>query len=415
MNASVPDAQQPVTRAQSPVPPVSQPVPPVSQPPFPLTQPPAADRGAVEPQEGVALCLSGGGYRAMLFHVGALWRLNELGRLEGLDRISSVSGGSITAGVLGLNWDSLGFESGVARQFDAQLVQPLRALAGRTIDVWAVLAGILLPGKSVAQMVAAAYRRHLFGTATLRALPDVPGAPLFVINATNLQTGVLWRFARPYMADYTIGLVPDPKVELAIAVAASSAFPPILSPLTLKLDPTSFSPPDRGPNYKEPFDSNAVLSDGGVYDNLGLETAWKSCKTVLVSDGGGQMQPAPTVHGDWVRQAIRVNSVIDNQVRDLRKRETVAGYQRGERDGSYWGIRSETASFGPPPGSLPCPPEQTATLAATPTRLKAIDALLQERLINWGYAICDVGMRRWVVPQAPAPAGFPYPTAGVGE
>src|ERR1700710_2530374 len=125
--------------------------------PLPVTQPPVLDRGTSEPEQGVALCLSGGGYRAMLFHVGALWRLNELGRLEGLDRVSSVSGGSITAGVLGLGWDSLGFENGVATRFDEQLVQPIRALAGATIDVWAVLAGILIPGKTVAEMVAAAY------------------------------------------------------------------------------------------------------------------------------------------------------------------------------------------------------------------------------------------------------------------
>ena len=103
------------------------------------------------------------------------------------------------------------------------------------------------------------------------------------------------------------------------------------------------------------------------------------------------------------------------QVRDLRKRQTIGGYERKEREGTYWGIRSEVDDFGPPPGSLPCPPKQTAVLAATPTRLKAMDALLQERLINWGYAICDVGMRRWVMPQASAPAGFPYPAAGVGE
>jgi NTE family protein len=380
--------------------------------PLPVTQPPVLNRGTTEPEQGVALCLSGGGYRAMLFHVGALWRLNELGRLEGLDRISSVSGGSITAGVLGLGWDSLGFENGVATRFDEQLVQPVRALAGKTIDVWAVLAGILIPGKTVAGMVAAAYRKRLFRTATLQALPD---GPRFVINATNLQTGVLWRFSKPYMADYTIGLVERPVVELAIAVAASSAFPPILSPIRLKLDPTKFSTEGRGPNYKEPFDTNAVLSDGGVYDNLGLETAWKSCKEILVSDGGGQMQPEPAVHGDWIRQALRVNSVIDNQVRDLRKRQTIGGYERKEREGTYWGIRSEVDDYGPPPGSLPCPPEQTAALAATPTRLKAMDAILQERLINWGYAICDVGMRRWVMPQASAPGGFPYPAAGVGE
>jgi NTE family protein len=47
------------------------------------------------PEAGIALCLSGGGYRAMLFHLGALWRLNELGYLAKLARVSSVSGGSI--------------------------------------------------------------------------------------------------------------------------------------------------------------------------------------------------------------------------------------------------------------------------------------------------------------------------------
>ena len=58
----------------------------------------AVDTGKPERVEpGVALCLSGGGYRAMLFHLGAIWRLNELGRLPTLDRVSSVSGGSITA------------------------------------------------------------------------------------------------------------------------------------------------------------------------------------------------------------------------------------------------------------------------------------------------------------------------------
>ena len=48
------------------------------------------------PEHGIALCLSGGGYRAMLFHLGAIWRLNELGYLQQLKRVSSVSGGSIT-------------------------------------------------------------------------------------------------------------------------------------------------------------------------------------------------------------------------------------------------------------------------------------------------------------------------------
>src|SRR2546427_2105731 len=82
----------------------------------------------VPAKPGIALCLSGGGYRAMLFHAGALWRLNELTFLPRLDRISSVSGGSIAAGLLGLKWDGLGFDGGVARKLVAEVVDPLRKL-----------------------------------------------------------------------------------------------------------------------------------------------------------------------------------------------------------------------------------------------------------------------------------------------
>ena len=71
------------------------------------------------PTPGIALCLSGGGYRAMLFHVGALTRLNELGYLPKIDRVSSVSGGSITAGVLGKQWRHLRFNGvGSAENFN---------------------------------------------------------------------------------------------------------------------------------------------------------------------------------------------------------------------------------------------------------------------------------------------------------
>lgn len=61
-----------------------------------------------QPQPGIGLCLSGGGYRAMMFHVGVLWRRYETGVLKTIQRISSVSGGSITAGVLGARWSDLG-------------------------------------------------------------------------------------------------------------------------------------------------------------------------------------------------------------------------------------------------------------------------------------------------------------------
>ena len=147
-------------------------------------------------EDAPALCLSGGGYRAMLFHLGALWYLGERGYLPRLARVSSVSGGSITAAVLGLAWDGLAFDAGgVATAFRARVVEPLRRLAGRSIDV-AAIAGGILSSDSVGEKLAKAYRKHLFGGATLQGLPD---RPRFVINATNVQSGALFRFSKPYI------------------------------------------------------------------------------------------------------------------------------------------------------------------------------------------------------------------------
>src|SRR5579864_1635392 len=95
------------------------------------------------PEVGIALCLSGGGYRAMVFHLGALWRLNELGLLPKLARISSVSGGSITAGVLGMKWSRLNFNpsTGISSSYQDEVVAPVCAMARKTLDVGDVVKG----------------------------------------------------------------------------------------------------------------------------------------------------------------------------------------------------------------------------------------------------------------------------------
>jgi NTE family protein len=367
-----------------------------------------------KPKPGIALCLSGGGYRAMLFHLGSLWRLNEFGYLKKLARISSVSGGSITAGVLGLKWTTLAFNpTGVAANFAEEVVAPVRGLAGKTIDEGSIIGGIFTPG-SIADNITDSYRKHLFGHATLQDLPNDP--PRFVINATSVQTGALFRFSKPFLADYRVGQLLNPKVELAVAVAASSAFPPVLSPLRLELDAAAWAPPSGDESedlHKEPYLTDVVLTDGGVYDNLGLETAWKKYQTVLVSNGGGKMAAEPDPKGDWARHALRVNEVIDNQVRSLRVRQVISAFEANERTGTYWGIRMNVADYGLP-DALPCPVEKTLVLAELKTRLKRLDSVVQERLINWGYAAADAAMRKWVDSNLPKPSGFPYPTAGVG-
>lgn len=369
-----------------------------------------------EPEDGLALCLSGGGYRSMLFHLGAVWRLYELGLLAGLDRVSSVSGGSITAAVLALAWERLRVhETPDPARFVAQVAAPIRKLARITIDRPAIIRGLLRPGRA-SEFLARAYREHLLGAATLQDLPD---RPRFVFNATNVQTGSLWRFSKPYMADYQVGLIPRPRVALATAVAASSAFPPFMSPLILAVNPLSFAPRrEREILRRPPFNQRVVLCDGGVYDNLGLETAWKRYRTILVSDGGQKMSPQGRPKEDWPRHTLRVLSLIDNQVRGLRKRQLIGSYQTGDRAGAYWGIRSDIDDYDLPSHGrgqpLPCTREGVQDLADTPTRLKRLSPERQRRLINWGYAICDTALRRhYFAGPPPWPAVFPYPSDGV--
>jgi NTE family protein len=355
-------------------------------------------------ESGTGLCLSGGGYRAMLFHTGVLWRLYEAGILGKVKRISSVSGGSITAGVLGLKWGKLSFDPGRVREdFVREVVAPLRGMASETIDADSVILGALLPG-TISDRIEKAYREHLFGRATLQDLPD---APRFVINATNVQSGVLWRFMKPYMADYRVGKVMAPQVELAKAVAASSAFPPVLSPVTMRLEAGAVVAGSGLDLCRPPFTTKVILSDGGVYDNLGLETVWKRFETVLVSDAGGKMEAEEEPKEDWARHSYRVLNLVDDQVRSLRKRQVVGSFVAGERKGAYWGIRSDIGDYGLA-GALPCPFDRTMALAKTPTRLKRMPDELQERLINWGYAVCDAAVRKHVDAGVAAPAGFPY-------
>jgi NTE family protein len=348
----------------------------------------------------------------MLFHLGTLWRLNDAAYLGKLDRISSVSGGSITTGVLGLHWKDLGVNPNAPAPCFSMVVDEVRKLAARTIDIGSVLEGVFGPG-TVSDKIQKAYDDVLFHGATLQDLPNDP--PRFVINATNVQSTVLWRFSKPYMRDWRVGEVRNPRVPLAAAVAASSAFPPLLSPAELDLHKHSCTfEPNTGEDLQtEPYISRAVLTDGGVYDNMGLETVWKEYRTVLVSDAGGHVEPEESPHRDWARHAFRILDIIDNQVRSLRKRQVIAAYEQRERDGTYWGIRTNILDY-QVDKPLPCPFDKTMVLARIPTRLKALSESDQMRLINWGYAVCDAAMRRHVNPALPPPATFPYPKEGVG-
>lgn len=384
----------------------------------PVTESATSDEG---PQKNIGLCLSGGGYRAMLFHLGVLWRLAEIGYLGSeerhgiqgaigsLRRVSSVSGGSITAAVLGLAWDKLRVdEDGVADRFEALVAEPVQAFASQSsVTFWTGLVPALI-NRLNARLVRK-YRKKLYGDFNLQ---DLPESPRFIINATNLQSGELWQFSREQIEDRRVGVIRQPRDTIAKAVGASTAFPPFLSPARFTYSEADFEPDSGEDLQMPPFTTKPQLSDGGVYDNLGLETVFNHCQTVIASNAGGDYQAKKRVHKDWVRQTYRVVVTIDNQVRTLRKEVLLDALRSKERFGSYWSIRGDIRDY-PASDKLDCPLHRTEQLAAIDTDLEAKSQSMQRRLINWGYAICDAGVRSWLEDTLPVPDDFPYPKEGV--
>ena len=342
----------------------------------------------------------------MLYHVGALRRLNEFGLLSVVDRFSSVSGGSITAAVLARDWSDLEFnDRGVAQRFES-VERTLFDLAGRTIDWQSSILGTV-PGTTGAVQLARRYNHLLFAGLTLQDLPS--DTPRFVFNTTNMSTGNLFRWSKPYAADYAVGRIDQPTLELAEVVAASSAFPPFLSPLRITPPGKIVSHETSLPVNNPP--SRLWLTDGGVYDNLGMQTA-RSFHSILVSDGGAPLSYANRVGRNWGSQTFRTIGLIYAQVSRLRRHQFVDELARGERLGALWTIATKMADY-KAADTLPCPSAATARLADLPTRLTKMPTKMRMSLINWGYASADAAIRSYVEPSLPSPSGMPYP-GGVG-
>ena len=370
------------------------------------------------------LALSGGGFRATLFHLGSLWRLNELGWLKRIAEVTSVSGGSITAAYLGLCWNHLQFEdSGVAANFVDVIVPPIRALCSKTIDIGSVLVGFFDPFHRPIDYIASHYRKELFGEKTLQDLPADEEGPRFTIYATNLQTGASVRFSRLYLADYHLGRIESPRIKLATVVAASCALPPILSPLIIKLDPLDWKDWETDGAHKDslPFNKSRLrtslfLADGGVYDNLWLERGWDRYATVLVSDAGAPFRVSENSLGfklSELARALRAVSILTEQARALRKRWLINDMKNGLVKGTYWCISTHIRDYHLE--AYGCAPpllddnKVTRSLSRIRTRLNRFSAVEQERLINWGYALTDAAMRRHIVEKGAIPGKLPYP------
>lgn len=362
----------------------------------------------------IGIALSGGGYRATLFGLGSLQRLNDAGLLGKLDRITSVSGGSILAGVLAHRWKDLGFVDGRATNFNDLVVDPVRAFCSRTIDVGAGIKGLLTPFRNAGDFLAARYDNDLFSGAMLKDIPDasLPGNPRFVFYATSLQTGRSFRFRQDFIADYLLGINRNAQLRLSAAVAASSAFPPVFSPIEFDTEADDWSQGSAAAEL-ERLRGHVVLTDGGVYDNMGLESLLDRVDIVLVSDAGAPFGIEEEPAQDYVRQLGRVRDILIEQTRALRKRWLISDFEAGRRRGAYWGIGTRIGDY---EASDPLGADSTTTgeLDEVPTRLAAMEDRLQGRLMNWGYALCDAALRSRAKLSLPRAPGLPAPMHSIG-
>ena len=365
----------------------------------------------------LGLALSGGGFRATLFHIGSLLRINEAALLGLIDEYTSVSGGSIISAYLGVHWSDLNFDdAGVVTNFDEIIVGPIREFCGRTIDVGTILGGLVNPIRHPSDLLINNYRKHLFQDKTLQDLPAREAGPRFTIYATSLQTGASVVFSHEYLSEYHLGRLAFPNIPIAQAVAASSAFPPPLCPVKLRVDPDAWVAGNISDLHADRYLKEILLlADGGIYDNLGLERLDRLCDQILVSDAGAPFavdRKGWTTRFSQLARTKRTLDIMSEQVRALRTRNLVRKFIRKEKQGTYWGIGTPISDYPLAQmglaAALMSDNEETGRIAALRTRLNKFDEQEQVALINWGYALADAALRSRFDSALPEAVGLPF-------
>lgn len=379
----------------------------------------------------LGLGLSGGGYRATLFNLGALIRLNEFGLMGKIKRITSVSGGSITNGCLAMRWNALQFsDDGEIERFKENIVEPLWDFCSKSLDAGAIIWGTLDPFHRVSDRITAAYNKGLFKHFKMASIPFGKDIPQFLFYGTNLQTGASVRMMRNMLYDWKIGAIEMDNWDLATVVGISSAFPPFLSPVILKPDPDNWIKGKYEICFnKKKYRNKLYLTDGGVYDNMGMESLWKKfanelvndnhqfksmllddIDSVLISDAGAPLAYQKRPGKNWFSLTMRALDIVTDQARAVRKRWLIDKFKRNELSGTYWGITTNIDNYGLT-DALVKDNEITRGLRKIKTRLTSFSDADKGKLINWGYALADAGMRKHaqeILVKIPEPR-WPFP------
>ena len=253
-------------------------------------------------QPSIGLALSGGGSRAIAFHLGCLRALHDLGILERVTVLSSVSGGSVIAAMWAYSTDTFAdfdfrvvnlLRKGLAGAAVRKLLLPkylmgcistaifagLPALATTLLNrAVSVVSGIVHASKlsrpwwivqvqppfrrwvSRTDAFQGALRDRLFGARTVES--SRRNNIEVILNACDLRTGTAFRYGSAQSGCWRYGRLAENTIPLAEAVAASAAYPAALPALDRNYE---FIGKD-GKRRKV----RSIITDGGVFDNLGV-------------------------------------------------------------------------------------------------------------------------------------------------
>lgn len=346
-----------------------------------------------KPRPSIALALSGGGVRAMVFHLGVMKHLAERGLLEDVERISTVSGGSLLIGLL-LQQNQMLWPT--SAEFMTRLLPTLReSLCTRSLQ-WGAARQLLNPLNwrfllSRANLLALALQREW---QVQGALANLPATPEWSINGTTAENGKRFRFKRQNIGDYTLGYTSAEQFPLASALAVSAAFPGGFGPLTLDAQRFDWdkrpwdAPPDTATPIKPRF-QRLHLYDGGVYDNLGLEPFFDAGRQrpkhdgsyIICSDAGAPLSSGFNMGPLNVFRLTRVADIMSDQSRSVRVRAFAHYLQQNPSSGAYLYINTAISEEGL------CPSAEFAT--SFPTTLRRLNYDEFDRLAAHGNAVTE--------------------------
>jgi NTE family protein len=380
----------------------------------------------------IALALSGGGFRATVFHLGVMARLAESEQLENVTFLSTVSGGSLCIGLLhaknNLTWPT-------SEEYLNQVLPDVRRIM-TTFDlqkslIYRVLGSFWTLLETRADDLSELMKKHWGITASLR---DLPEHPRWMINATCYESGKNWRFERFRMGDYIFGYTYDTDFPLSDAMAASAGFPGLIGPMIVKSDKYSWfkyldsseaelaiEDPAKQTEKKtkpiHPAFSEAHLWDGGAYDNHGLEglhdfnSGWReNVDFLIVSDAAGRAKPEKYQPGPKALLRLATDIMMD-QIRSLRTRAILERLINHDDEGVFLQTGNTCTHVLRSSGrgnevDEKCPgtldDEQVKLAADMETTIKKLSDEDFERLYRHGFEVADYTLYAYY------PEMFPY-------